>query len=57
MSIGSLTDQQSVFSAITPTNISQEFLPTRWRQKSTGMDMKQNYVIVTLCIPVVERQK
>jgi len=27
-----------------------EFLPTRWRQKSTGIDMEQNYVTVTLCI-------
>ena len=36
--------------AITVTNISQEFLPTRWRQKSTGIDMEQNYVTVTLCI-------
>ena len=25
-------------------------LPTRWRQKSTGIDMEQNYVTVTLCI-------
>jgi len=24
-------------------------LPTRWRQKSTGIDMKQSYVTVTLC--------
>ena len=23
-----------------------EFLPTRWRQKSTGIDMEQNYVTV-----------
>ena len=27
-----------------------DFLPTRWRQKSTGIDMEQNYVTVTLCI-------
>jgi len=25
-------------------------LPTRWRQKSTGIDMEQNYVAVTLSI-------
>ena len=25
-------------------------LPTRWRQKSTGIDMEQNYVTVTLRI-------
>ena len=28
-----------------------EFLAARWRQKSTGIDMEQNYVTVTLCIP------
>jgi len=27
-----------------------EFLPTRWRQKLTGIDIEQNYVTVTLCI-------
>ena len=27
-----------------------EFLPTRWRQKSTGTDTEQNYVTVTPCI-------
>ena len=26
------------------------FLPTRWRQKLSGIDMEQNYVTVTLCI-------
>ena len=40
-------------SAITVANISQEFLLTRWRQKSTGIDMEQNYVTVTLCIEAV----
>ena len=25
-------------------------VPTRWRQKPTGIDMEQNYVIVTPCI-------
>jgi len=25
-----------------------EFLPTRWLQKSTGIDMEQNYVTVTV---------
>jgi len=25
-------------------------LPTRWRQKSTSIDMEQNYATVTLCI-------
>jgi len=28
----------------------KEFLPTRWRQKSTGIDMEQNDVTVTLYI-------
>ena len=27
-----------------------EFLPAIWRQKSTGTDMEQNYVTVSLCI-------
>ena len=25
-------------------------LPTRWRHKSTGIDMEQNYVTITLCV-------
>jgi len=25
------------------------FLPTRWRRKAAGIDIKQNYVTVTLC--------
>ena len=37
-------------SAITLTNIYRNFLPTRWRQKLTGIDMEQNYVTVTLSI-------
>jgi len=37
-------------SAITVTNISQEFLPTRWHQNSTGINVEQNYITVTLCI-------
>jgi len=32
-----------------------EFLPTRWRRKSTGIDEEQNYVTVTLCIRLVSR--
>jgi len=39
---------KAYLSAIMVTNIS-EFLPTRWWQKSTGIDMEQNYVTVTLC--------
>ena len=33
----------------TVTSISQIFLSTR-RQKSTGIDVEQNYATVTLCI-------
>ena len=36
-------------SAITVTNFLR-VLPTRWRQKKTGIDMEQNYVTVTLCV-------
>jgi len=39
---------KAYLSAITVTNI-YEFLPTRWWQKSTGIDMEQNYVTVALC--------
>jgi len=38
---------------ITAISQQQRFLsvlPTRWRQKSAGIDMEQNYVTVTLCI-------
>jgi len=37
-------------SAITVTKHLSEFLPTRRWQKSTGIDMEQNNVTVTLCI-------
>jgi len=50
MSIWSLTYQQSVFERYRSDKRFSEFLPTRWRQKSTGIDMEQNYVTVTLCI-------
>ena len=52
MSIWSLTDQQSVFKHYHSDKHFSEFLPTIQRQKSTGTDMKQNYVNVTftLCI-------
>ena len=36
-------------STITVSNISPEFVPRRWWQKLTGIDMEQNYVTVTLC--------
>jgi len=49
MFIWSLTYQQSAFKRY---HGDKHFsvLPTRWRQKSTGIDMEQYYVIVTLCI-------
>ena len=34
------------------TNISLEFLPAKWQQRPTGIDMEQNYVTVTLCIRI-----
>jgi len=50
MSIWSLTYQQSVFKRYHSDKHFSEFLPTRWRQKSTRIDMEQHYVTVTLCI-------
>jgi len=50
MSIWSLTYQQSIFKRYHTDRHFSEFLPTRWRQKSTGIDMEQNYVAVTLSI-------
>jgi len=34
-----------------------EFLPTRWQQKSSGIDMEQNFVTVTLCIMARIKQR
>ena len=45
-----LTYEQSVFNRYHSDKHFSEFLPTRWRQKSTGIDMEQNYVTVSLCI-------
>jgi len=39
---------KAYLSAITMTSTFSEFLPTRWRQKTAGTDMEQNYVTVTL---------
>jgi len=45
----SLTCQQSVFERCHHSDKHfSEFLPTRWWQKSTGIDMEQKYVTVTL---------
>ena len=51
MSIRSLTYQQSVglYRCCHSDKHFSRFLPTRWRRKSTGIDMEQNYVTVTLC--------
>jgi len=49
MSIWLLTYQQSVFKYYRSDKHLSEFLRTRWRQKSTGIDM-ENDVTVTLCI-------
>jgi len=53
MSIWSLTSQQSVFKRYRIDEHFWEFLPTKWRQKSTGIDIEQNYVSVTLRIHVM----
>jgi len=50
MSTWSLTYQQSVSKRYHSDKHFSELLPTRWRQKSTGIDMEQNYVTVTLSI-------
>jgi len=50
MSIRSPTCQQSVFKRYHGDKTFIRVLPTRWRQKSTGIDMEQNYATVTLCI-------
>jgi len=51
MSIWSLTYQQSVSKLYqSDRHLSHIVLPTKWRQKSAGMDVEQNYVTVTLYI-------
>jgi len=55
MSTRSLTYQQSVFKRYHSDKHLSEFSPTRWRQKSTGIDMEQNYVTVTLCYSFRQR--
>ena len=49
MSMLSLTYQQSVFKRYYSDRHFSEFSPTIWWQKSTGIDVEQNYVTVTLC--------
>jgi len=46
-----LTYQQSVFKPY-HSNRFLSVLPTRWQRKTAGVDMKQNYVTVTLCIRI-----
>jgi len=48
------TDQQSVFKRYYSDKHLSEFLPTKWWQKSTGIDMVQNYATLTLCIGAYE---
>jgi len=48
----SQTYQQSVFKRYRSDKHFSEFLPTRWWQKSTGIDMEQNYFTVTVCIHI-----
>jgi len=50
MSVWSVTYKQSVFRRYHSDNHFSAFLPTKCRQKSTGIDKGQNYVTVTLCI-------
>ena len=50
----SLTYQQSVFKRYHSDKHFSEFLPTGWRQKSTGIDTERNYVTVTLCIGFID---
>jgi len=56
MSIWSLTYQQRVFKRYLSGKHFSEFLPTGWRQKSSGIDMEQNYVTVTLCVSLPSKQ-
>jgi len=46
-----LTDKAHL-SATTVTDVSREFLPTRWRQKSSGLDIERNYATVSPCIQI-----
>jgi len=52
MSTLSLTHRQSVFERCHSDRCFSEFLPARWRQKSTSIDMEQNYVTAAPCIPM-----
>ena len=52
-----LTYEQSVFNRYHSDKHFSEFLPTRWRQKSTAIDMEQNYATVTLCIQLAWKWK
>ena len=50
MSIWSLTDQQSAFKRYHSDKHFSEFYLQDGGKKSTGIDMEQSYVTVTLCI-------
>jgi len=52
-----MTYQQIVFKRYHSDKHFSDFLPTRWRQKSTGMDMEhENNVTVILCIASESRR-
>ena len=51
----SVTNQQSVFKRCHSGKDFSEILPTRWRQKSTGIDMEENYVTVTLRVMKISK--
>ena len=48
--VWSLSYQQSVFKRCHSDKHFSEFLPARWRQKSTGIDVERKYATVSLCI-------
>jgi len=50
MSVRSLTYLQIVLKRYHSDKHLSEYLPTKWRQKSIGIDTEQNYVTVILCI-------
>jgi len=49
----STKNQQNVFKLYHSDKHFSEFLPTSWRQKSTGIDTEQNYVTVTQYISML----
>jgi len=56
MSAWSLTYQQGIFKHHHSHKYLLTFFPTRWRRKTAGIDMKRNYVTVTLYVYSVSRK-